>query len=164
MNYNGMIKVGMADMNITPYPGVLTTLGLGSCIGIALYDPSTKIAGLAHIMLPDSTQIKNNSNVAKFADTATVQLLAQMVKIGANKSRVKAKLAGGAQMFAFNDQASEMMRIGIRNAQAAQAILRKLGIPIIAQDTGANYGRTIELYTEDGRLVIKTIGHGTKQI
>lgn len=110
MNYNGMIKVGMADMNITTHPGVLTTLGLGSCIGIALYDPSTKIAGLAHIMLPDSTQIKNNSNVAKFADTATVQLLAQMVKIGANKSRVKAKLAGGAQMFAFNDQASEIDR------------------------------------------------------
>lgn len=164
MNYNGMIKVGMADLNVTPYPGVLTTLGLGSCIGIALYDPSTKIAGLAHIMLPDSTQIKNNSNVAKFADTATVQLLAQMVKIGANKSRVKAKLAGGAQMFAFNDKANEMMRIGIRNAQAAQAILRKLGIPIVAQDVGANYGRTIELYTEDGRLLIKTIGHGIKQI
>ncbi len=164
MNYNGMIKVGMADLNVTKHPGVLTTLGLGSCVGIALYDPSTKIAGLAHIMLPDSTQIKNNSNVAKFADTATVQLLAQMVKIGANKSRIKAKLAGGAQMFAFNDKTSEMMRIGLRNAQAAQAILRKLGIPIVAQDVGANYGRTIELYTDDGRLLIKTIGHSIKQI
>lgn len=159
-----MIKVGMADLNVTTHPGVLTTLGLGSCIGIALYDPSTKIAGLAHIMLPDSTQIKNNSNVAKFADTATVQLLAQMIKIGAKRTQIKAKLAGGAQMFAFNDQTNEMMRIGVRNAQAAQTILRKLGVPILAQDTGANYGRTIELYTDDGRLVIKTIGHGTKQI
>lgn len=164
MNYDSMIKVGMADMNITAHPGVLTTLGLGSCIGIALYDPTSKIAGLAHIMLPDSTQIKNNSNAAKFADTATVQLLANMIKIGANRRHIRAKLAGGAQMFAFNDQTSDMMRIGTRNAQAAQTILRKLGITIVAQDTGENYGRTIELYTDDGRLVIKTIGHGIRQI
>lgn len=164
MNYDSMIKVGMADMNITTHPGVLTTLGLGSCIGIALYDPISKIAGLAHIMLPDSTQIKNNSNAAKFADTATVQLLANMIKIGANRRHIRAKLAGGAQMFAFNEQTSDMMRIGTRNAQAAQTVLHKLGITVVAQDTGENYGRTIELYTDDGRLVIKTIGHGIRQI
>ncbi len=164
MNYDNMIKVGMADLNVATNPSVLTTLGLGSCIGIALYDSTTKIAGLAHIMLPDSTQIKNNSNIAKFADTATVQLLAQMIKIGANRRYIKAKLAGGAQMFTFSDQTSDMMRIGARNAQAAQEILRKLGIMIVAQDTGKNYGRTIELYTEDGRLRIKTIGHGIKEI
>lgn len=164
MNYDSMIKVGMADMNVATHPGVLTTLGLGSCIGIALYDQSTKIAGLAHIMLPDSTQIKNNSNIAKFADTATVQLLAQMVKLGANRRYIKAKLAGGAQMFAFNDKSSDMMRIGARNAQAAQNILRKLGVVVVSQDVGANYGRTIELYTENGKLLIKTIGHGIKEI
>jgi chemotaxis protein CheD len=83
--------------------------------------------------------------------------------MGARKERVVAKLAGGAQMFAFS-QSNDMMRIGARNVVASQKILKELGIPIIASDTGANYGRTIELYTEDGRLVIKTIGHGIKKI
>ena len=69
-----VIKVGMADLNICKSPDVLTTIGLGSCIGIALYDPTTKISGLAHIMLPDSTQIRNNSNIAKFADTGIQKL------------------------------------------------------------------------------------------
>ena len=64
-----VIKVGMADLNVCKSPDIITTLGLGSCIGIAVYDPVTKIGGLAHIMLPDSTQIRNNLNKAKFADT-----------------------------------------------------------------------------------------------
>ncbi len=164
MNYENMIKVGMADMNVTAYPGALTTLGLGSCVGIALYDPTTKIAGLAHIMLPDSTQIKNNSNIAKFADTAAVKLVDDMVKIGAKRNKLIAKLAGGAQMFAFGDASNDMMRIGYRNAIASQEILAKLGIPVVAQDTGKNYGRTVELYSENGILRIKTIGYGIKEI
>ncbi|HHW67380.1 MAG TPA: chemotaxis protein CheD [Epulopiscium sp.] len=163
MDPNLIIKVKMADLNVAKSPGILTTLGLGSCVGIALYDPVAKIGGLAHIMLPDSTQIKNNSNIAKFADTATVKLIEDMINIGARKDRIVAKLAGGAQMFSFS-QSSDLMRVGARNVAASQAILTKLGIPIIASDTGENYGRTVELYTEDGRLVIKTIGHGIKQI
>ncbi|NLK20785.1 MAG: chemotaxis protein CheD [Epulopiscium sp.] len=158
-----IIKVGMADLNTTIHPGILTTLGLGSCVGIALYDPVAKVGGLAHIMLPDSTQIKNNSNVAKFADTAVIKLIEDMIYLGARKERMVAKLAGGAQMFAFNNT-NDLMRIGFRNVSASQKVLNELGIPIISSDTGANYGRTIELYTEDGRLLIKTIGHGIKQI
>lgn len=153
----------MADLNAARHPGALTTLGLGSCVGVALYDRITKIAGLAHVMLPDSTQIKNNSNIAKFADTATVKLLQDMIMLGAKKETITAKLAGGAQMFAFN-HSSDLMRIGARNVSAAQKILGDLNIPIIAQDTGANYGRTIELFTDDGKLLVKTIGHGIKQI
>ena len=82
-----MIKVGMADLNICKSPNAITTLGLGSCIGIALYDPVTKIGGLAHIMLPDSTKIRNNSNIAKFADTGIVELVNRMVRAGANRTR-----------------------------------------------------------------------------
>ena len=163
MSSQEIIKVGMADLNTAVYPDILTTLGLGSCVGIALYDPVARIGGLAHIMLPDSTKIKNNSNKAKFADTATIILVEEMIKLGAVKERIVAKLAGGAQMFAFNN-ANELMRIGQRNVAAAHSILEKLGIKVIASDTGENYGRTIELYTEDGRLVIKTIGHGIKEI
>lgn len=160
--YN-LIKVGMADLNCSAHPAVLTTLGLGSCVGVALYDTSKKIVGLAHIMLPSSQQAKNNTNIAKFADTAIIKLVNDMISIGAKKEHIVAKLAGGAQMFNFN-QSSDMMRIGYRNAIASKEVLNDLKIPIICEDTGGNHGRTIELYSESGILLIKTIGYGVKQI
>jgi len=159
-SFKKMIIVGMADLNVTRSPGILTTLGLGSCVGITIYDSVNKIAGLAHVMLPDSTQIKNNSNVAKFADSAIKKLIMDMCMMGARRDFLKAKIAGGAQMFAF-DSTNENMRIGDRNVEASRRILRMYNIPIIANHTGSNYGRTIELYAEDGRLIVKTIGHGT---
>lgn len=158
-----LIKVGMADLNCTKSPGVLTTLGLGSCVGVCLYDTSNKVSGMVHVMLPSSLQIKNNSNVAKFADTGIVKLLEEMKKLGANKNRIVSKIAGGAQMFNFNDS-SDIMRIGSRNVTATKEVLQSMNIPIIAEDTGGSYGRTIELYSETGILLIKTIGFGTKQI
>lgn len=158
-----VIKVGMADLMVSNHPGILTTLGLGSCVGIALYDSFTRTIGLAHIMLPSSLQARNNSNEAKFADTAITKLVSDMVRVGARRSNLVAKLAGGAQMFSFN-QTSDMMKIGFRNAISAREKLAELNIPVIAEDTGGNYGRTIELYSLDGKLVIKTIGHGVKQI
>ncbi|MCL2351009.1 MAG: chemotaxis protein CheD [Firmicutes bacterium] len=154
-----MIVVGMADLNVAASPGILTTIGLGSCVGIALYDGANKIAGLAHVMLPDSSQIKNNANAAKFADTAIVKLLSDMLRAGARREHIKAKLAGGAQMFAFNSS-NEAMRIGDRNVESTRKILAELRIPVVAADTGATYGRTVELYAEDGRFVIKTVGRG----
>lgn len=158
-----IVKVGMADLNIVCDPGMLTTLGLGSCVGIALFDTFSRIGGLAHIMLPDSTQVKNNTNKAKFADTAVVELISLMCKAGARRGNIRAKIAGGSQMFAFA-QSSEVMRIGERNVIATKAVLSELGIPILAEDTGGNYGRTIELYTESGVLLVKTIGSGIKQL
>jgi chemotaxis protein CheD len=158
-----LIKVGMADLQSSSHPSILTTLGLGSCVGIALYDSRTKIIGLAHIMLPSSLQARNNSNTAKFADTAIVCLLEGMIKMGAVRSNIVAKIAGGSQMFAFSES-SDMMRIGTRNVISTKEKLEELRIPILAEDTGGNYGRTIELYSNDGKLLIKTIGHGVKQI
>ena len=163
MEFKKMVMVGMADLNVSKHPGAITTLGLGSCVGISLYDPLSKVAGMAHCMLPDSKQIQNNANIAKFVDTATVKLINDMVALGANRRMIVAKLAGGAQMFAF-DSKNENMRIGDRNIIASRAILSQLGIRILAEDVGNSYGRTIELYTEDGRLVIKTIGRGLKTI
>ncbi len=163
MSEANIIKVGMADLNVAKEPDILTTLGLGSCVGIALYDSATKIGGLAHIMLPDSTQIKNNENVAKFADTAIEKLVEDMVTLGAKSNRIVAKIAGGAHMFEFKNM-DDMMRIGTRNVTAVIEILDKLRIPILANDTGSNYGRTIELHTDTGMLLVRTIGHGTKEI
>jgi len=155
--------VGMADLNIVKNPGVLITLGLGSCVGICLYDPISKVAGMAHCMLPDSTQILNNDNIAKFVDTAVMRLVNDMGRAGANKRAIIAKLAGGAQMFAFSNT-NDNMRIGDRNVDASIKILKELNIPLKGMDVRENYGRTIELYTDTGRLVIKTIGKGNKEL
>ncbi|WZL74868.1 chemotaxis protein CheD [Clostridiaceae bacterium 35-E11] len=158
-----IIKVGMADLNVTKKEGILTTLGLGSCVGVTLYDPITKVAGLVHVMLPSSKSIRNRNNPAKFADTGVTLLLEKVVQLGANKERLVCKLAGGAQMFSFANK-NDIMKIGERNVIATKEILKELKIPIVAEDTGGNFGRTIELYSNTGVLFVKTIGHGVKQI
>lgn len=152
-----VIKVGMADLKVCKSPDSITTLGLGSCVGIALVDPVTKIGGLAHIMLPDSTQIRNNSNVPKFADTGIAELVRLMTKEGANPARLVAKIAGGAQMFAFSGR-NELVRVGDRNVEATKKKLAELKIPILAEDTGLNYGRTVVFFPENGDFLIKAVG------
>ena len=158
-----IIKVGMADLKVAKAPQILTTLGLGSCVGIALYDKANKVAGLAHIMLPDSTQIKNNANKAKFADTAMQVLIQELEKSGANINRLTSKIAGGAQMFSIDTQ-SDMMKIGARNVQATKALLNSYKIPLLAEDTGGNFGRTIEIYPDTGALLVKAIGKGKTEL
>lgn len=157
------LKVGMADYKVGVSPKTLITLGLGSCVGITLYDRVNKVAGLAHIMLPSSLEIKNNSNKAKFADTAIDEMIKDMITLGASKRNLVAKLAGGAQMFSFSSQ-NDILRVGERNAQACKDKLRELGIRIVSEDIGGNFGRTIELDSEDGSLMIKAIGHEEKFI
>lgn len=158
-----VIKVGMADLNVCKNPNIITTLGLGSCIGIALYDPVTKIGGLAHIMLPDSTKMRNNSNIAKFADTGIEELLRRVIKEGASKPRLVAKIAGGAKMFEVSGL-SDIGNVGQRNAEASKAKLKQLGIRLIAEDTGLNYGRTVELHCDTGEYYIKSVGKPLKII
>jgi chemotaxis protein CheD len=158
---NKVVKVGMADMNICVSPDAITTLGLGSCVGIVLYDPLKKIAGMVHIMLPDSTKISKNDNKAKFADTGIDLLIKIMINKGANRRVLIAKIAGGAQMFAFTSN-MDIMRIGEKNIEATKRKLSELDIPIRAEDTGKNYGRTIEFYPETGDLYVKSIGKEMK--
>ena len=158
-----VVKVGMADLNICKSPDVITTLGLGSCIGLTLYDPVTKIGGMVHYMLPDSTQVRNNENIAKFADTGIDELLKKVIAAGASKQRLVAKIAGGAKMFETTG-ASAIGNIGTRNAEAAKQILKQKGIRLIAEDTGLNYGRTVELHCETGDFHIKAVGKPVKVI
>lgn len=158
-----LIKVGMADYKVGRYPASLISYGLGSCVGIALYDPVTKIGGLAHIMLPDSKQARSTENPAKFADTALPKMLDDLLKIGAVKTRLTAKIAGGAQMFSFTNT-TDIMRVGERNAEAVRAILKQLDIRLLADDTGGNYGRTVELKLDTGVFRVKTIDKGEKEL
>lgn len=158
-----MIKVGMADLKLCKAPDAITTLGLGSCVGIAIRDPMTKIGGLAHIMLPDSTQFANNGNIPKFADTGVKELVRIVVAAGASRTRLVAKIAGGAQMFAFQSK-NDLTAIGQRNVDAVKKVLKELNIPILASDTGLNFGRTVEFFPETGDYVIKAVGKGVKTI
>lgn len=158
-----LIKVGMADYKVGRSPSTLISYGLGSCIGISLYDPQRKIGGLLHIMLPDSTQARFSDNPAKFADTGIPLMINDVIALGASRSRLVAKIAGGAQMFAFSN-ATDIMRVGTRNAETCKQILKKNGIKVIAEDTGGNYGRTVSIDLSTGSYKVKTIDRGEKNI
>jgi chemotaxis protein CheD len=118
---------------------------------------------MAHIMLPNIAAASDKSNKAKFADTAVDVLLSEMMKLGAKRSNLVAKLAGGAHVFSTAG-AGDILKVGLRNAAMAKEVLRNMKIPIRSEDVGGSYGRTIELLTDTGELRIKTIGHGVKTI
>lgn len=159
-----VLSVGIADLDVAQSPDKIRTAGLGSCVGVCIYDPVKKLAGLAHVMLPTSEIAKKNEvNIAKYADTAIPFLLQRMNELGGLKSRYIAKLAGGAQMFTFQS-ASDTMRIGPRNVAACKEILQAYNVPIHAEDTGGNCGRTIEFNAATGMLSIRTVNQGTKEV
>ncbi|RUS46352.1 chemotaxis protein CheD [Cohnella sp. AR92] len=164
MTEDNLIKVGMADLNVASGGAVLKTTGLGSCVGLTLFDPDRTVAGMAHIMLPSSEIAREGQlNIAKYADTAIPELLRRLLELGANKRRLVAKLAGGAQMFAFAG-GGDSMRIGPRNVESTKLALGSMGIPIVAEDTGGNFGRTVELNSQSGIFVIRSVQHGVKEI
>ena len=159
-----VIKVGIAQMDITKSPNSIRTSGLGSCVGVVIYDESKKIAGLVHVMLPDSKLGRANvSNVAKFANTGIHAMVAQLKNQGARAFNLKAKIAGGAQMFQFTST-TDSMRIGPRNVEAVKQQLKLLSIPIVAEDTGGNSGRTIEFDPTSSVLHIRTVNQGVKEL
>jgi len=161
---SNLVKVGMADLNVAKAPDRLRTSGLGSCVGVTLYDPVSKIAGLAHVMLPSSELAKQGDlNEAKYADTAIPLLINKMKELGADPKKFQSKMAGGAQMFVFQTT-NDSMRIGPRNVEACKEMLQKYKIPILAEDTGGSCGRTIEFIVDTGILSIRTVNQGVKEV
>ncbi|WP_066288968.1 chemotaxis protein CheD [Bacillus sp. FJAT-29937] len=159
-----VIKVGIADMNIVKTPHTIRTSGLGSCVGVVVYDQQREIAGLSHVMLPDSSLAKaGNINIAKYADTAVKELVSKLIQNGARAYSLKAKIAGGAQMFQFSS-GSDIMRIGPRNVEAVKAELSSLKISIVSEDVGGNSGRTIEFDPQTCILHIRTVNKGVQEI
>mgnify|MGYP000926868417 CR=1 FL=1 len=131
---------------------VMTSIGLGSCIGLVIHDEVKKIGGLAHVMLPKSSG-KPNERAGKYADTAVEVLVQELKQKGSNINNLKAKLAGGASMF---QNFSGNLNIGERNAEALKEILKQRSIPIVREDIGGTIGRTVTYYPkENGRLVIR---------
>ncbi|RWZ60470.1 chemotaxis protein CheD [Halobacillus fulvus] len=153
-----LIKVGIADVKMAKSPEKLRTSGLGSCVGVVLYDETLKVAGMAHVMLPESAMAKSGDiNRAKYADTAIEDLFQSMMGLGALKFRLRAKMAGGAQMFQFTS-GRDLMRVGPRNIEAVKQKLFELGIPVTAEDTGGSSGRTIVFDTDTSQLQVKKVG------
>jgi len=150
------IKIGMSEYKVAKNPEILTSIGLGSCIGIILYDAFNKIGGLAHVMLPRRSEVKDKSNPAKFADSSIELMLNEMESKGSLQRNIKAKIFGGANMFP-NVQSSTLMNIGERNALAVKEELEKRKIKITAEDLGGNAGRTIIFDIKDGSVRVRTV-------
>jgi chemotaxis protein CheD len=151
------ITINVSDARSSADPAdVLVTYSLGSCIGVCLYDSVARVAGLLHYQLPTSTMdpAKAHANPYMFADTGTAALLAQMEALGAQRKRLKVKLAGGAAM--LND--ANTFQIGKRNHAAIRKILWQLGTFIESEDVGGNAPRTVYLRVADGALTIKSGG------
>lgn len=152
-----IISVGIAEANIVTAPDLIRTSGLGSCVGAVVYDSKKKIAGLAHVLLPDSSLTRQATfNKYKYADTALPALIAQLTEAGGRMNQMKAKLAGGAQMFQFTSN-SDIMRIGPRNVEAVQNILQQYHIPIVSSDVGGSAGRTIEFDPATCKMKIRKV-------
>jgi len=146
------IKVGISDYKIASAPNQLVTIGLGSCVGIALYEPKTKTGALSHIMLPDSRSFKDTSNWPKFADLALPKIV-QELRVKTNEDKLLVKIAGGAHMFSFS-QASDILQIGQRNIAAVKQVLSDLNLTILSEDVGGQMGRSmfVDLDTFDVRV------------
>lgn len=161
---SNVVNVGISDLNIALAPQTIRTLGLGSCVGIVIYDLYHKIGGLSHVMLPNSELAKQSKfNEFKYVDTAIPILIEKLYLQGAKKYALKAKIAGGAQMFQFESN-SDSMRIGPRNVEAVQQKLKELNIPIVSMDVGGKKGRTIEFDPQTGMLEVRTVYKGTEFI
>jgi chemotaxis protein CheD len=149
------IKVGMGDIAVARAPNTLAIIGLGSCVGVALYYPKERIGGLAHIMLPDSTRSRNNTSREKFADTGLVILLDRMKKAGADPMWINARLVGGASMFKANGGANPMFNIGENNVKACHEFLKKERIKLVGENVLGTSGRTMRFDLTTGRIWVK---------
>ena len=152
--------VRMGELSASSDPtDVLVAIGLGSSVGLALVDARRKAAGLAHIMLPDSTiaPASVQDAVGRFADTSVPALVDELERRGSRAEDLRAVLAGGAQMFAFGSRTARS-RVGIRNESMTRAALRQAGIAVEAAETGGNKGRTIRIHVGSGVVTVKESG------
>ena len=159
----GTIVVKVADLQTATGDGELITLGLGSCVAICLHDPKAKVAGMAHVLLPNKSLSRNAENPAKFPQSAIPLLVEKMQALGAEKTRLTAKLVGGASMFG-NLSPSGAVQMGERNVVSSRQVLGEMGLTITAEATGGTTGRSIRLQANDGSLWVRTIAHSEQPL
>lgn len=156
------LRVRVADMAVASGPTRLITVGLGSCVAIVLHDPATGIGGLAHVLLPSPSMSRDSDNPAKFPSTAIPVLLSDMARLGA-RGRVTARLVGGASMFR-SLLASGGVNVGERNVVASREALDAAGIALLAEDTGGEHGRSVYFDVATGRLRVRSMAMGDREL
>ena len=154
------IRVKVADYAVAA-AGTISTIGLGSCVAIVLYDATAQIGGMAHVLLPNPAMSRDKSNPAKFPSTAVPIVMAEMHRLGARAERVTAKIVGGASMFG-NLIPAGGINIGERNVIAVKEVLAGAKIPIVAEDTGSDYGRSVYLNVADGAVEVRSLKKGSR--
>ncbi len=154
------IIVRVADLRIGRTEDILVTIGLGSCVAIVLYDAAVQVGGLAHVLLPSPALSRGSPNPARVPQTAVPALLSEMASAGASPRRIKARLVGGASMFAALATPGTI-QMGERNVVAARQTLASAGIPIVGEAVGGDYGRTVRLHVRNGRLDVSSVMHGS---
>jgi len=154
------IRVKVADYAVAA-AGTIATIGLGSCVAIILYDAEARVGGMAHVLLPNEAMSRDRSNPAKFPSSAVPLLLGEMRLLGARAERVRAKIVGGASMFA-NLIPAGGINIGERNIAAVRGALSEVKIPIVAEDVGSDHGRSVFLHLDDGRVEVRSLRKGSR--
>lgn len=153
----------VADWAVEKGDAVIATYGLGSCVACVLHDSVAGAGGLAHVLLPSPTLARDRSNPAKFPETAVPLLVEELVKLGAVRERLRARLVGGASMFARVGSPGISL-MGDRNVAAVREALKAAKIPIVGEDTGLDYGRTVLFHLPAGRLEIRSVQHGSREL
>jgi chemotaxis protein CheD len=146
------VKVGIAEYQVASGNAVLTTSGLGSCLGVAIHDTEADAAGLVHVMLPSKDE-SDEDNDAKFADSGIRRLVRALEREGADRENMVAKIAGGSDMLDFSENGSG---IGDRNATMGRRTLQEFDIPIEGEDVGGDHGRSLRLEADSGNLIVKS--------
>lgn len=153
----------VAEWAVESGEAVIVALGLGSCVACVVHDPVAGAGGLAHILLPSHTLARDRANPAKFPETAVPLLVEQLLGLGASRDRLRARLVGGAAMFA-SIAAPGVAQMGERNVQAAREALKAARIPLVGEETGSDYGRSVYLHLPSGRLEVRSVLHGTREL
>jgi chemotaxis protein CheD len=156
------VRVKVADYAVRRGSEIIATIGLGSCVAIALHDARARAGALAHVLLPNESLSRDTANRAKFASTAVPLLVEQLRGLGA-PGPFTAKVVGGASMFAQLIPGAGI-NMGERNVEATLQALAHAGIPVVAQDTGGDYGRSVYLHVADGRVVVRSLKRGERVV
>ncbi len=154
-----VLPVGIGELRVSKDPSeVLVAYGLGSCVGVCLYDPDAKVGGLAHVMLPSSAEAQSQRPLSKFADRAVPMLIEEMSKLGASPRRLICKIAGGAQMLTAAGFSTNGFTVGERNIEAVKAALERHKVSLAKADIGGHRGRTVSIRPGSGKIMLRTIG------
>jgi len=158
-----LIEVQMGKMELAQAPDRVVTRGLGSCLGITIYDPLKKIGALVHPMLPDIDKSKIKSNPSRFVNSGIILALEELERKGCSRSRMQVKVFGGAHMFSFIN-ADSALNVGLKNIDMAHTIFKSLNLKILVEEVGGTFGRTVELDAETGKVLVKTVSWGEKVV